>query len=205
MIRILCVDDHWLIREGLARSVGVQPDMTVVAEASNGAEAIEQYQRHRPDVTLMDLQMPGMGGVEATRGIRAVDPQARIVVLTMYDGNEDVHRALQAGAVGYLLKDAVPDELIKVVREVHAGQRSIPPEIAAVLALRANTPNLTDREIQVLELLAQGMRNKEIGAALEISSETANSHVKSIFSKLKVHDRTAALTVAVRRGIIRIG
>lgn len=204
MIRILCVDDHWLIREGICRSVGVQPDMIVVAEASNGEEAVEQYARHRPDVTLMDLQLPGMSGLDATHAIRAAHPDARVVVLTMYHGDADIHSALQAGAVGYLLKDAVPDDLIRVIRDVHAGRRAIPPEIAAVLALRANQPSLTAREVQVIELLVEGKRNKEIGAELGISSETANTHIKSIFTKFKVHDRTAALAEAVRRGIIHI-
>ena len=204
-IRVMCVDDHRLMREGLARIVGVQADMVVVAEASSGEEAVEQFVKHRPDVTLMDLQMPTTSGHEAIRAIRSIDPGARIIVLTMYQGDEDVHRAIEAGAMGYLLKDTVPDDLIRVVREVHAGCRAIPPEIAAVLAARANHPTLTSREQQVLELLATGMRNKEIAAALGISGDTANAHIKSIFQKFNVHDRTAALAEAIRRGIIHIG
>jgi DNA-binding NarL/FixJ family response regulator len=204
VIRVLCVDDHRLMREGLSRIVGVQPDMTVVAEASNGEEALEQFLGHRPDVTLMDLQLPAMSGVETIRAIRQREPGARIVVLTMYQGDEDIHRALQAGAVGYLLKDTVPDDLIRVIREVHAGRRAIPPEIAAMLEQRASQPTLTARELQVLELLATGRRNKEIAAELGISGDTASAHIKSIFLKFNVHDRTAALREALRRGIIHI-
>ena len=204
MIRVLCVDDHRLMREGIARIVGVQPDMTVVAQASNGEQAVEQFLRVRPDVTLMDLEMPTMRGVQAIQAIRRHDPQARIVVLTMYHGDEDIHGAVAAGAVGYLLKDTLPDDLIRVIREVHSGGRVIPPEIAAALEQRASQPTLTLRESQVLELLATGKRNKEIAAALGISADTASAHVKSIFQKFNVHDRTAALAEALRRGIIHI-
>jgi len=170
-IRVLCVDDHRLMREGIARIVGLQGDMTVVAEASNGEEAVQQFLRHQPDVTLMDLQLPTMNGLQAIGAIRRAQPEARIVVLTMYHGDEDIHRALEAGARGYLLKDTLPDDLIRVIREVHAGQRSIPPEIAA---------------------------------SLGISGDTASAHIKSIFVKFNVHDRTAALAEALRRGIIHI-
>jgi DNA-binding NarL/FixJ family response regulator len=204
-IRILCVDDHRLMREGIARIIGLQPDMEVIAQASDGEEAVEQFHAHNPDVTLMDMQLPRMNGVDAIRAIRHERPDARIVVLTIYHGDEDIHRAIQAGAVGYLLKDAVPDDLIHVIREVHAGNRVIPPEIAAALEARANQPSLTFRELQVLELLATGKRNKEIAAELGISSDTASAHIKSIFSKFQVHDRTAALAEALRRGIIHIG
>lgn len=204
-IRVLCVDDHRLMREGIARIVGVQPDMTVVAEAANGEEAVQQFAAHRPDVTLMDLQLPRMNGLDAIRAIRRDWPDARVVVLTMYQGDEDIHRAIDAGAMGYLLKDTLPDDLIRVIREVHAGQRVIPPEIAAALELRASQPTLTVRERQVLELLATGKRNKEIAAALGISGDTASAHIKSIFAKFNVHDRTAALAEALRRGIVHIG
>jgi DNA-binding NarL/FixJ family response regulator len=204
-IRVLCVDDHRLMREGIMRVVGLQPDMTVVAQASNGEEAVEQFLQHRPDVTLMDLQLPRVNGLQAIRAIRHAQPDARIVVLTMYHGDEDIYRALQAGAVGYLLKDTVPEDLIRVIREVHAGQRAIPPDVAATLATRAKQPALTLRELQVLELLATGKRNKEIAADLGISSDTARAHIKSIFVKFNVHDRTAALAEALRRGIIHIG
>ena len=204
-IRVLCVDDHRLMREGIVRVVGLQPDMTVVAQASDGEEAVEQFLQHRPDVTLMDLQLPRVDGLHAIRAIRHAQPDARIVVLTMYQGDEDIYRALQAGAAGYLLKDTVPEDLIRVIREVHAGQRAIPPDVAATLALRAKHPALTLRELQVLELLATGKRNKEIAADLGISGDTARAHIKSIFVKFNVHDRTAALAEALRRGIIHIG
>jgi two-component system, NarL family, response regulator len=203
-IRVLCADDHRLMREGIARIVGVQPDMTVVAQASDGEQAVAQFLQHRPDVTLMDLEMPKMNGVRAIQAIRNHQPQARIVVLTMYHGDEDIHRAIAAGAMGYLLKDTLPDDLIRVIREVHSGRRAIPPEIAAVLEQRASQPTLTFRESQVLELLATGKRNKEIAAALGISGDTASAHIKSIFQKFNVHDRTAALAEALRRGIIHI-
>jgi DNA-binding NarL/FixJ family response regulator len=203
-IRVLCVDDHRLMREGISRIVGVQPDMTVVAEASDGEEAVEQFLRYRPDVTLMDLEMPTMNGVQAIQTIRGRHPEAKIVVLTMYHGDEDIYRAVAAGAMGYLLKDTLPDDLIRVIRDVHAGQRAFPPEIAAVLEQRASQPSLTFRESQVLELLATGKRNKEIAAALGISGDTASAHIKSIFLKFNVHDRTAALAEALRRGIIHI-
>ena len=203
-IRVLCVDDHRLMREGIERIVGVQDDMEVVADASNGEQAVAQYIAHRPDVTLMDLQLPVMNGIEAIRRIRQHDPQARIVVLTMYQGDEDIHRAFEAGAMGYLLKDSIPDELIRVIRDVHAGKRVVIPEIQRVLEQRASGPTLTMRECQVLELLARGMRNKEIAASLGITPDTAGAHMKSIYTKLNVHDRTAALREAIRRGIIHI-
>jgi DNA-binding NarL/FixJ family response regulator len=193
------------MREGIMRVIGLQPDMTVVAQANNGEEAVEQFLQHRPDVTLMDLQLPRVNGLHAIRAIRHAQPDARIIVLTMYQGDEDIYRALQAGAAGYLLKDTVPEDLVRVIREVHAGQRAIPPDVAAALALRAKQPSLTLRELQVLELLATGKRNKEIAADLGISSDTARAHIKSIFLKFNVHDRTAALAEALRRGIIHIG
>jgi DNA-binding NarL/FixJ family response regulator len=203
-IRVLCVDDHRLMREGIVRVIGMQPDMKVIAEASHGEEALEQFLQQRPDVTLMDLQLPRMNGLQTIRAIRHVQPDARVVVLTMYHGDEDIYRALQAGAVGYLLKDTVPEDLVRVIREVHAGGRAIPPDVAAVLATRLNQPALTFRELQVLELLATGKRNKEIADDLGISGDTARAHIKSIFLKFNVHDRTAALAEALRRGIIHI-
>jgi two-component system NarL family response regulator len=192
------------MREGIARIVGLQPDMTVVAEASNGEEAVDRFLASRPDVTLMDLQLPLLSGLEALRVIREEDPEAKVVILTMYHGDEDIHRAFEAGARGYLLKDMLPDELIRTIREVHAGQLVIPPEVAAALESRASQPALTVRELQVLELLATGMRNKEIAAALGISSDTASAHIKSIFTKFGVHDRVAALREGLRRGIIHM-
>jgi DNA-binding NarL/FixJ family response regulator len=203
-IRVLCVDDHRLMREGVAKIVGVQPDMEVVAEASNGDQAVTQFRASRPDVTLMDLQLPLTSGSEATRRIRELDPSARIIVLTMYRGDEDIHRAFEAGAMGYVLKDTISDDLIHVIREVHAGRRVVAPEIQEALDERARRPTLSLRERQVLELMAEGLRNKEIAAALGISGDTIGMHVKNLFTKLDVHDRTAAVAKAIRRGIIRI-
>lgn len=203
-IRLLVVDDHRLVRQGLVRIIELQPDMTVVAEANTGEEAVEQYSRHKPDVTLMDLQLPVMSGLDAMRAIRERDPEARVVVLTMYYGDEDVFRAFQAGVMGYLLKDAVLDDLVRVLRQVHQGQRVVPPEIEAVLDARASQPSLTARERQVLELLVTGKRNKEIADVLGMSRDTARAHVKSIFQKFNVHDRTAAMAEALRRGIVHL-
>lgn len=203
-IRVLCVDDHRLMREGVARIVGVQPDMVVVAEASNGEHAVAQFLASRPDITLMDLQLPLTSGSEATRRIRELDHSARIIVLTMYHGDEDIHRAFEAGAMGYVLKDTISDDLIHVIREVHAGRQVVAPEIQQALNERAHLPILSLRERQVLELMAEGMRNKEIAAALGISLDTAGMHLKHLFTKLGVHDRTAAVAKAIRRGIIHI-
>ena len=203
-IRVLCVDDHRLMREGVAKIVGVQPDMEVVAEASNGDQAVAQFLASRPDVTLMDLQLPVTSGPEAIRRIRQLDDCARIIALTMYRGDEDIHRAFEAGAMGYVLKDTISDDLIHVIREVHAGRRVVAPDIQQALDERARHPALSLRERQVLELVAEGMRNKEIAAALGISTDTTGMHVKNIYTKLNVHDRTAAVAKAIRRGIIRI-
>jgi DNA-binding NarL/FixJ family response regulator len=203
-IRVLCVDDHRLMREGIVRIVSLQPDIVVVAEARNGEEAVAQFLEQRPDVTLMDMQLPVMSGLQAIRAIKRAQPDARIVVLTMYQGDEDMYRALQAGATSYLLKDSVPDDLIRVIREAHAGNPMMADDVAAKLASRAAQPALTDRELQVLELLARGQRNKEIAATLSISEDTARTHIKSIFVKFNVHDRTAALAEAVRRGLVHI-
>ena len=203
-IRVLCVDDHRLMREGVAKIVGVQPDMEVVAEASNGDQAVAQFLASRPDVTLMDLQLPVTSGPEAIRRIRQLDDCARIIALTMYRGDEDIHRAFEAGAMGYVLKDTISDDLNHVIREVHAGRRVVAPDIQQALDERARHPALSLRERQVLELVAEGMRNKEIAAALGISTDTTGMHVKNIYTKLDVHDRTAAVAKAIRRGIIRI-
>jgi len=203
-IRVLCVDDHRLMREGVARIVGVHPDMEVVGGASNGEQAVVQFVEQRPDVTLMDLQLPVVNGIEAIRRIRQIDSSARIVVLTMYEGDENIHRAFDAGAMGYVLKDAIPDDLIHVIREVHAGRRVMGPDIQRALAQRATQRTLTGREQQVLELLSRGMRNKEIASALGITADTTGAHVKSIYAKFGVHDRTAALAEAIRRGLIFI-
>ena len=203
-IRVLCVDDHRIVREGIELIINRQSDMDVVASAASEEDAVSLFRQHQPDVTLMDLQLGTGSGVRAIKAIRHLSPAARIVVLTMYGGDEDVFRALQAGAATYLLKDTLSDDLIRVVREVHAGKKSLGPEVEARLAERAAGPTLTPREVQVVELIAEGMRNKEIAAALGISEETAQVHVKNILAKLKVKDRSAAINVALRRGIIHI-
>jgi len=203
-IRVLCVDDHRIVREGLALIVNHQADMEVVGVASSGEESVELFMKLLPDITLMDLQLGAMSGVEAIRAIRKQAPTARIVVLTMYQGDEDIYRALQAGAATYILKDTLSDDLIRVVHEVHAGKHPVMPDVEARLAERAANPTLTPREIQVIELVSQGMRNKELAAELGISEETAHVHVRNILTKLKVKDRSAAITVAYRRGIIHL-
>lgn len=198
------MDDHRLVREGLALIIDRQADMSVVAAASTGEEALVFYREHRPDITIMDLQLGGMSGVEAIKAIRRDDPQARVIVLTMYQGDEDIYRALEAGAATYLLKDLPSEDLLKAIREVHDGQRPINPDVQARLAERASRPALTPRELQVLQLVSQGLRNREIATALGISEETAQVHVKNILAKLQVNDRTAATAVALRRGIIHL-
>jgi DNA-binding NarL/FixJ family response regulator len=203
-IRILCVDDHPLIRDALTLKVDLQPDMTMVAAAGTGEQALEYFERHRPDVTLMDLQLPAMSGLDTIRAIRRVDPQARIIVLTMYEGDEDIYRAIEAGAATYLLKDTLVDDLIRIVRDVHAGARPIPVDIAERLAGRVEHGTLTRREVQVVELIATGLHNKQIAGVLNITDETVQAHVKNILAKLRVPDRTAAVTVALRRGIIHM-
>jgi two-component system NarL family response regulator len=202
-IRLLCVDDHRLVRKGVARLIDLEPDMKVVAEASNGAEAVTQFKRHAPDVTLMDLELPRMDGIQAIAAIRKEQPDARIIVLTMYEGDEDIHRAIQAGAAAYLLKDTVPEVLIKVIRDVHGGRRVFPRQIVAAIERRAGQPALTSRELEVLELLAAGKRTKEIAATLGVTTDTANAHLKNIYSKFALHGRTAVVAEAVRRGFIR--
>jgi DNA-binding NarL/FixJ family response regulator len=203
-IRVLCVDDHRIVREGLRMIINGESDMVVVDAAANGNEAVSRYQQHLPDITLMDLQLPEMGGVDAIRAIRLFDPRARIIVLTMYKGDEDIHRALRAGASTYLLKDTLADDLPRIVREVHAGARPLPPDVQARLEERAAHPTLTDREIEVMKLVAAGRRDKEIAVALSISNQTVRVHMKNIFMKLGVSDRTEAMSVAIRRGIIHI-
>ena len=203
-IRVLCVDDHPIVRDGVSLIIDMQPDMQVVGVASTGEEALSLFNRHHPDITLMDLQLPGISGLEAIRSIRIEDPDARVIVLTMYEGDEDIYRALKAGASTYLLKNTLSDDLVRVVREVHGGQHPLSAEIVERLAARRTEATLTQRETDVLKLLAQGMRNKEIGAHLGITEETTHGYIKSIFAKLKVQDRTAAVTVALRRGIIHL-
>ena len=203
-ISVLCIDDHRLMREGIVRIIELEPGLKVIAEGATGEEAVAQFNRVKPDVTLMDLQLRGMNGLQAIREIRRMQPDARIVVLTMYEGDENIYLALQAGAMGYLLKDSVPEDLLRVIREVHSGKRSVPPHIEMKLQARINQRTLSVRETEVLELLANGLRNKEISTSLGISEETVRAHVKNILNKLNVHDRTAALSEGLRRGIVRV-
>jgi DNA-binding NarL/FixJ family response regulator len=204
VIRVLSVDDHPLLREGIAVLVSNQPDMELVAEAANGREAVDLYRKHHPDITLMDLQMPEMGGLEAMGAIRREFPEARIIVLTTYVGDVQVVRALKAGARGYLLKGLLRKELLETIRAVHAGQRRMPPEVAAEIAAHAVDDSLTSREIDVLRLIAGGNANKEVAAQLAITEETVKGHVKNILAKLSANDRTHAVIIALKRGIIEL-
>jgi len=202
VIRVLSVDDHALLREGIAALVGNQPDMELVAEACDGREAVELFRKHQPDVTLMDLQMPEMGGIDALSAIRSEFPEARIIVLTTYTGDIQVMRAMKAGARAYLLKGLLRKELIETIRAVHAGQRRMAPEIAAEVAEHATDDALTAREVDVLRLIAGGNANKEIAAQLSITEETVKGYVKNILAKLGAKDRTHAVTIGLKRGVI---
>lgn len=204
VIRILTVDDHPLLREGIAALVKVETDMSVVAEACDGAEGIEKFRLQRPDVTLMDLEMPGLNGIEAIKQIRGEFPEARIIVLTTYIGDAKVTGALKAGARAYILKRHVHRELLEAIRAVHAGQKRIPPEIAAELAEHAADNELTAREIEVLRLVAQGNGNKQVADQLSIGEATVRTHVGNILSKLGANDRTHAVTIGLSRGIIEL-
>ncbi len=204
IIRVLIVDDHSIIRQGLATIINRDPEMTVIAQAEDGQEAVIHFRDYKPDVTLMDLRMPQMGGVEAITAICTEFKLARIVVLTTYDSDEDIYRGLQAGAKGYLLKDAKPNELLSAIRTIHRGQQYIPPEVGAKLVQRMSNPELSERELDVLRLMAQGMSNLEISTTLSIGESTVKSHVNRILSKLGVNDRTQAVIVAVRRGIVSL-
>ena len=202
-IRVLCVDDHPVVREGLRAIIEGQPDMSVVDEAGDGQAAIAKYRKHQPDVVVMDLRMPALGGLAATLQIRKEFPGAQIIVLTTYEGDEDIYRALEAGARAYLLKDMVRTELLQTIREVIAGHRHITPAAAARLAEYMPRTTLSERELQVLNQLAKGLRNKEIGAALDIAEDTVKIHIKNIFGKLEVIDRTQAVVMACQRGFIQ--
>jgi DNA-binding NarL/FixJ family response regulator len=203
-IRIMVVEDHHIVRQGLVALLETIPDMTVVAEAADGKQAIGLFRQHRPDVTLMDLRLPAMSGVEAVEQIRREFPLARIIVLTTFDGDEDIYRALQAGARAYLLKGMFGDELMDAIRAVHSGKSRIPAIVAERLAERMGGPSLTGRELEVLELIVLGNSNKEIGGELAISEATVKTHINSILDKLGVTDRTQAVRTALQRGIVHL-
>jgi len=203
-IRVLTVDDHPVVRNGIAGLVGDQADMVLVGEASNGREAIQQFRTHKPDVTLMDLQMPELNGIDAIIAIRAEFPQARVIVLTTYTGDVQIVRALKAGAQGYLLKNLLHKELLDAIRSVHAGKRILTPELSVEVASHAVDDSLTPAEVSVLRLIADGNANKQIADQLSISEETVKSRVKNILSKLDANDRTHAVTIALKRGIIDV-
>jgi DNA-binding NarL/FixJ family response regulator len=204
LIRVLAVDDHSLLRKGIAALVNAEPDMKLIAEASNGQEAVETFRLHRPDVTLMDIQMPGFNGIEAISRIQSEFPDARIIVLSTYTGDAQVVKALRAGARAYILKGHVHRELLETIRAVHGGQRKIPPDIAAELAEHATDDELTQREIDVLRLIAAGNSNKLIADQLSIGEATVKSHVTNILSKLGANDRVHAVTIGLKRGIIEL-
>jgi DNA-binding NarL/FixJ family response regulator len=203
-IRVLCVDDHPLLREAITTLINSQPDMLLIAAAPNGQEAIQQFRKHRPDIALMDLRLPDMSGTDALVAIRGEFPEARIVMLTTFEGDAEIHRALKAGARAYLLKSMPPSELVEVIRQVYAGKKPISPQVAARLAEHFSDDALSEREVEVLQQVAGGNRNREIGERLFIAEETVKVHIKHIMDKLGAKDRTEAVAIAVRRGIIHL-
>jgi DNA-binding NarL/FixJ family response regulator len=203
-IRIMSVEDHPVFREGLATIIGSQPDMLLVAQASNAVEAVAEFRRHRPDITLMDLWLPGTNGTDVLVAIRGEFPRARIIILTTSDGDGDIQRALRAGASAYILKSMPKNELLGVIRSAHAGRRHVPPEVAARLAEHLGDDDLTTRELEVLRLIRDGYRNKQIADQLSISETTVNFHIKNLVDKLQANDRTHAVTIALRRGLLQI-
>jgi two-component system NarL family response regulator len=203
-IRVLVADDHHVVRSGIAASIGLEDDLAVVAEADSGEQVVAQYRAHHPDVVLMDLRLPGMSGIEATAALLSQVPEARVIMFTTFEGEEDIYRAVQAGARGYLLKSAPREELLRAIRSVAAGERYLPPTLAHRLAERMASEELSPRELEVLQQIGQGRSNKEIGTALGITEDTVKRHVTNVLAKLRVVDRTQATTVALRRGIIRL-
>jgi DNA-binding NarL/FixJ family response regulator len=203
-IRVFSVDDHPLLREGIAAIINNQQDMQVIGQAANGKDAVQEFKKHQPDVTLMDLRLPDMSGIDAMIAIRAEFPEARIILLTTFEGDVEIKRALEAGARGYLLKSMPPKELVEVIRQVHAGKKRIPPQLAAQLAEHMSDEALTTREIEVLGQIAGGNRNRDIAEQLFISEETVKVHIKHIMEKLGASDRTQAVAIGIRRGIIQL-